>query len=335
MGLFYIADLDVCFFTYNKNDVAIEGSDKTTTSLAGPYEEHDAGVVSNVGSVVASDVIAMCDQIPAKYRLHIKGDLSGTVDAALLKFEGLDPKAVGLSLETASGVSMALPQASTKMVTSKGNASIDVNAKGSSSASGYADLSDGYALMAYDARSGTDGVTYWTANASGAIMSSYRSWAESAGDAASDPIANYFLGVSKSDSGSYVPNFNIRMSGSGLSALIGKMYYLDYSYVRSGAEPMVYLDYDQNGVLTTGSIAYGKYYNRDGSVASNELKTVEDLVHGGALKNVAAKVDSNREGTEIVYEGLTQPWKETERLSFKVVSYGNLYYLAMVMGDGK
>jgi hypothetical protein len=230
---------------------------------------------------------------------------------------------------------MALPQASTKMVTSKGNASIDVNAKGSSSASGYADLSDGYALMAYDARSGTDGVTYWTANTSGAIMSSYRSWAENAGDAASDPIANYFLGVSKSDSGSYVPNFNIRMSGSGLSALIGKMYYLDYSYVRSGAEPMVYLDYDQNGVLTTGSIAYRKYYNRDGSVASNELKTVEDLVHGGALKNVAAKVDSNREGTEIVYEGLTQPWKETERLSFKVVSYGNLYYLAMVMGDGK
>jgi hypothetical protein len=67
----------------------------------------------------------------------------------------------------------------------------------------------------------------------------------------------------------------------------------------------------------------------------SELKTVEDLVHGGALQNVAAKVDSNREGTEIVYEGLAQPWKETERLSFKVVSYGNLYYLAMVMGDGK
>jgi hypothetical protein len=328
-------DLDVCFFTYNKNDVAIEGSDKTTTSLAGPYEEHDAGVVSNVGSVVASDVIAMCDQIPAKYRLHIKGDLSGTVDAALLKFEGLDPKAVGLSLETASGASMALPQASTKMVTSKGNASIDVNAKGSSSASGYADLGSDYALMAYDPKIGSDGVTYWTANASGAIMPSYRSWAESAGDAASDPIANYFLGASKSDSGSYAPNFNIRMTGSGLSALIGKMYYLDYSYVRSGAEPMVYLDYDQNGVLTTGSIAYGKYYNRDGSAASSELKTVEDLVHGGALQNVAAKADSNREGTEIVYEGLAQPWKETERLSFKVVSYGNLYYLAMVMGDGK
>jgi hypothetical protein len=348
-----------CFFSYNSEDVVIDGSTDTQI-VAGGARDQSIVFAEN------TSMLNVCKAIPAKYRLHVVkngSDVNGTfLKVTSGNGSNLDPTKYSLTLD----VNGKTDSADTPLYDASNTTSSPIRVGNESS--GYevyaagdtrignnvlnsTDMEDQYALL-FDVPVAKNDKTIWTERNGKAgkeigALASYLHW-RNTDSYTGDPVNDYVFASTKNSEGASVPNFNIRLTCGSTSScptsLIGKEYEVEYNTIKVADGVYTYLDYDQNGELTDGTLktvvveyntdgtpkTYGSgFYRQDGTTELMETESL--LTFSGSTKGTRTVAEFDKSGRKwrTVTSGVTG-----ETAKFRIVSNDGTFYLALVLGDG-